>query len=37
VARKNGLSSQEIVDALNLAAFGPKAGDDPHASHPTKS
>jgi hypothetical protein len=32
VARKNGLSSQDILHALNLAAWGPKAGDDSSAS-----
>ena len=25
VARKNGLKSQDVVEALNQAAFGPKA------------
>jgi hypothetical protein len=35
-ARKNGLSSQEVVEALNRAVFGPKAGGDEHASHQTK-
>jgi len=33
VARKNGLRVQDVIDALNQAAFGPKADTDQHASH----
>jgi hypothetical protein len=33
VARKNGVSSPDLVEALNRAAFGPKPGDEEHASH----
>ena len=33
VARKNGVSSLDLVEALNRAAFGPKAGDEEHAKH----
>ncbi|MBZ5619080.1 MAG: hypothetical protein LAQ69_10210 [Acidobacteriia bacterium] len=32
VARKNGLKVQDVVEALNQAAFGPKADTDEHAS-----
>ena len=32
VARKNGLNIQDVVDALNAAAFGSKT-DNPNASH----
>jgi hypothetical protein len=32
VVRKNGLKLSDVVDALNLAAFGPKA-DSEHASN----
>jgi hypothetical protein len=28
VARKNGLNSLDVVEALNQAAFGPKAGTE---------
>ncbi len=40
VARKNGLNSRDVVDALNAAAFGPKADQanmDEHASRKTPS
>ncbi len=33
VARKNGLKVQDVVEALNQAAFGPKTETDKHASH----
>jgi hypothetical protein len=33
VARKNGLNVRDVVDALNEAAFGPKADTDNHASN----
>jgi hypothetical protein len=33
VARKNGLKVQDVVEALNQAAFGPKTEADKHASH----
>lgn len=33
VARKNGLKLQDVVEALNQAAFGPTAETDEHASH----
>jgi hypothetical protein len=33
VARKNGLNLPDVVDALNQAAFGPKADTKEHASH----
>ncbi len=33
VARKNGLRVQDVVDALNDAAFGPKADTENHASN----
>ncbi len=33
VARKNGVSSLDLLEALNRAAFGPKADDEEHASH----
>ena len=33
VARKNGLKVQDVVEALNQAAFGPKTETDQHASH----
>ncbi len=33
VARKNGLNSLDVVDALNQAAFGSKADTGEHASH----
>ena len=34
VARKNGLKTPDVVDALNQAAFGPNAEDSqPHATH----
>ena len=33
VARKNGLKVQDVVDALNQAAFGPNTETDSHASH----
>ncbi len=33
VARKNGLDVRDVVDALNEAAFGPKADTDYHASN----
>ena len=33
VARKNGLNVRDVVDALNQAAFGPKADNDYHASN----
>ena len=32
VARKNGLKSPDVVDALNQAVFGPKEPED-HASN----
>jgi hypothetical protein len=32
VARKNGINSLDVVEALNQAAFGPKAGTGEHAS-----
>ncbi|HLK66912.1 MAG TPA: hypothetical protein VKU19_25940 [Bryobacteraceae bacterium] len=32
VARKNGLKVQDVVDALNQAAFGPMKETDEHAS-----
>ena len=32
IARKNGLNVRDVVDALNAAAFGPKAETDQHAS-----
>lgn len=32
VARKNGLNSLDVVEALNQAAFGPKADTGEHAS-----
>jgi len=32
VARKNGLKVQDVVEALNQAAFGPKTETDQHAS-----
>jgi len=28
VARKNGLNSLDVIEALNQAAFGPKANDE---------
>jgi len=31
VARKNGLNSLDVVEALNRAAFGPKAETEDHA------
>ena len=34
VARKNGLNVLDVVEALNQAAFGPKAGSD-HAGNQT--
>ncbi len=33
VARKNGLNVRDVVDALNQAAFGPKAEIEDDASH----
>ena len=33
VARKNGLKVQDVVEALNQAAFGPQTETDKHASH----
>ena len=33
VARKNGLKSLDVVDALNRAAFGAKAEDKENASN----
>ena len=34
VARKNGLKTPDVVDALNQAAFGPNAEDSqPHVTH----
>ncbi len=33
VARRNGLNSLDVVEALNQAAFGPKADTEDHASH----
>jgi hypothetical protein len=33
VARKNGLNSLDVVDALNQAAFGPKTDTGEHAKH----
>lgn len=33
VARKNGLNTLEVVDALNQAAFGTKADNEKHASN----
>ena len=33
VARKNGLDIREVLDALNLAVFGPKTDSEKHASH----
>lgn len=36
VARKNGLKTADVVEALNQAAFGPKADND-HAGHETIS
>ncbi len=33
VARKNGLNVRDVVDALNRAAFGPKAEIEDDASH----
>lgn len=32
IARKNGLNLLDVVEALNQAAFGPKADDD-HATY----
>jgi hypothetical protein len=37
IARKNGLSSLDVVDALNRAAFGPKTEDQENASDKTLS
>ena len=33
VARKNGLNIQDVVQALNQAAFGPLAEGESHASN----
>jgi hypothetical protein len=33
VARKNGLKIQDVLDALNQAAFGPASETDHHASN----
>ncbi len=33
VARRNGLNCLDVVEALNQAAFGPKADTEHHASH----
>jgi hypothetical protein len=33
VARKNGLKVQDVVEALNQAAFGSTTETDEHASH----
>jgi hypothetical protein len=33
VARKNGLNTLDVVEALNQAAFGPKADTEEHASN----
>ena len=33
VARKNGLNSLDVVEALNQAAFGRKPDTEEHASH----
>ena len=33
VARKNGLDLQDVLDALNQAAFGLKADTESHDSH----
>ncbi len=35
VARKNGLSSVDVVDALNLAAFGPTTEEKDNAGNQT--
>lgn len=33
VARKNGLNTLDVVEALNQAAFGPKADTEDHAGN----
>jgi hypothetical protein len=33
VARKNGLNLQDVLDALNQAAFGSQAGTEDHGSN----
>ncbi len=33
VARKNGLNTLDVVEALNQAAFGPKADTEEHAGN----
>ena len=33
VARKNGLNSQDVVEALNQAAFSPKADTENASNH----
>ena len=33
VARKNGLNSQDVVEALNRAAFGSKADNENASTH----
>ena len=33
VARKNGLNLPDVLDALNLAAFGAQAGTEEHGSN----
>jgi hypothetical protein len=33
VARKNGLAIQDVLDALNAAAFGPQTDTEKHASN----
>jgi len=33
VARKNGLQVQDVLEALNQAAFGSNTENDTHASH----
>lgn len=33
VAHKNGISSLDLLEALNQAVFGPKDNEKDHASH----